>query len=399
MAPIETTQLPIAARAFAPASPRAIAVVHDWLDTWGGGEQVLAELLQMYPQAALFALVDFLGRDDRARLGGHAVRTSFLQKMPAARSSFRWYLPWFPRAVESLDVSQFDLVISSSHAVAKGVRTSRRQLHICYCYTPMRYAWDLEDQYLEQTGLHRGLRGWVARRMLARLRSWDCAASSRVDHFVAISRTIEQRIDRCYQRQSTVIYPPVASRSAAEPSVPRSIYVTVSRLVPYKRIDVIAEAFRSLPDRELVVIGEGPERARIEAAAGANVRLLGQVSDSERDNWLQRARAFVFAAEEDFGIAPLEAQAHGTPVIALARGGSVETIQGLDAPTPTGVFFDERTPASIADAVRRFESRAARITADACRTNAKRFSSDRFRHEFAEFVDARWAQFTARAAR
>jgi glycosyltransferase involved in cell wall biosynthesis len=376
-----------------------IAVVHDWLDTWGGAEHVLAEILQIFPKAILFALVDFLARDDRTRLGGHAVNTSFLQRMPAARSAFRWYLPWFPRAVESLDVSHFDLVISSSHAVAKGVRTSGRQLHICYCYTPMRYAWDLQDQYLEQTGLHRGIRGWAARRVLARLCSWDRAASSRVDHFVAISRTIENRINRCYQRPSTVIYPPVATKFAAQGDGKRSIYVTVSRLVPYKRIDAIAEAFRSLPDRELVVIGEGPERARIEAVAGSNVRLLGQVSDGERDHWLTEARAFVFAAEEDFGIAPLEAQAQGTPVIALARGAAVETIQGLDAPTPTGVFFDEQTPASIADAVRRFEAHAARITVDACRVNAKRFSQDRFRREFVEFVDARWAEFTAASAR
>jgi glycosyltransferase involved in cell wall biosynthesis len=381
----------VPARADAP--PRRIAVVHDWLDTWGGGEQVLVELLRIYPHAALFALVDFLSADDRARLRGRAVRTSFLQRMPAARSSFRRYLPLFPRAAESLDVSGFDLVISSSHAVAKGVRTSPAQLHVCYCYTPIRYAWDLRDQYLEQTGLARGIRGWATRRVLARLQAWDRAASSRVDHFVAISRTIAERIERCYGRSSTVIYPPVANEANGRNAGQRSAYVTVSRLVPYKRIDAIVEAFGLLPDRELVVIGDGPERARIEAKCARNVRLLGHVPDPERDRWLCEARAFVFAAEEDFGIAPLEAQSHGTPVIALARGGSLETIRGLDAPEPTGVFFDEQTPESIAEGVRRFETAQGRISADACRRNAARFSAERFRSELGAFIEARWSEF------
>jgi glycosyltransferase involved in cell wall biosynthesis len=393
---IETLQHSTAESPPTTAPSRRVAIVHDWLDTWGGGEQVLAELLQMYPDAALLALVDFLSPDDRERLRGRGVRTSFLQRVPGARSSFRLYLPWFPRAIESLDVSEFDLVISSSHAVAKGVRTSSRQLHICYCYTPMRYAWDLQDQYLEQTGLHRGLRGFAARRVLARMRSWDRAASDRVDHFVAISVSIADRIARCYQRSATIVYPPVQSHFEGRSNAVRDVYVTVSRLVPYKRIDAIAAAFQSLPDRQLVVVGEGPERARIEAAAGANVRLLGELSDSERDGWLRRARAFILAAEEDFGIAPLEAQAQGTPVIAFARGGSLETIRGLDSAAPTGVFFPEQTPASIADAVRRFEAQQGRIDREACRQNARRFSAARFRREFGEFVDAKWSEFIAR---
>jgi glycosyltransferase involved in cell wall biosynthesis len=399
MMSVETAQRSVAARAAGTASPQKIAIVHDWLDTWGGGEQVLGELLRMYPEAALFALVDFLRPSDRQRLAGRAVHTSFLQRLPAARTSFRWYLPWFPRAIESLDVSAFDLVISSSHAVAKGVRTLPRQLHICYCYTPMRYAWDLQDQYLEQTGQDRGLRGWAARRILGRLRSWDRAASSRVDYFVAISRTISKRIERCYQRSSTVIYPPVRSAPEAQPQMRRDVYVTVSRLVPYKRIDAIAAAFRSLPDRELVVIGEGPERTRIEKAGGRNVRLLGQLPDEERDRWLRRARAFIFAADEDFGIAPLEAQAHGTPVIAFQRGGSTETIRGLGSVAPTGVFFAEQTPASIADAVQRFEAQHDRIDPEACRQNASRFSATRFRRELGDFVDAKWSEFAAGTTR
>jgi glycosyltransferase involved in cell wall biosynthesis len=287
-------------------------------------------------------------------------------------------------------------VISSSHAVAKGVRTSPSQLHICYCYTPMRYAWDLREQYLRQVGLDRGVRGMVIRRSLARLREWDRAASGRVDHFVAISHAIADRVRRCYDRESTVIFPPVAAASIDDGTAKVAAYVTVSRFVAYKRIDVIVDAFRLLPDRELVVIGEGPEQARIAAAAGPNIKLLGRAPDRVRDQWLANAQAFVFAAEEDFGIAPLEAQARGTPVIAYGRGGSLETICGLDAAAPTGVLFAEQTPKAIAAAVRTYEANAHRITASACRVNAARFSAERFRGEFAAFVTARQAEFAQR---
>ena len=375
-----------------------IALVHDWLDTWRGGESVLAEFCRMYPQADLYALVDFLGGADRERLAGRRAVTSFLQWLPFARAHFRAFLPLFPSAIESLDVSSYDIVISSSHAVAKGVRTHSRQLHICYCYTPMRYAWDLQEQYLRQVGLAKGISGWLARRVLARLRAWDSGTSGRVDDFVAISHYVADRIRRCYGRESTVIYPPATGTPVpgmrAEPR--DGTYITVSQLVPYKRVDLLVEAFRSLPDRNLVVIGEGPEHARIQAMAGPNVRLLGRVPDSERDAWLARARAFVFAAEEDFGIAPLEAQARGTPVIAFGRGGSCETIRGLDDRSPTGVLFQEQSASSIAQAIRAFETQEARIHPDACRENAARFSANRFHNEFDFFLQARWQLFQAR---
>jgi glycosyltransferase involved in cell wall biosynthesis len=365
-----------------------IAIVHDWLDTWGGAELALAELLALYPGAYVFALVDFMAPPDRVRLATRGIRTSFIQRLPFARTAFRRYLPLFPCAVERLDVSAYDLVISSSHAVAKGVRTSPAQLHICYCYTPMRYAWDLQDDYLRQVGLDRGLRGLFARRMLARLRDWDRASAARVDHFVAISQSIAERIHRCYGRESTVVFPPVAPAPQRVPAERGDAYVTVSRLVPYKRIDLIVAAFSLLPDRKLVVIGDGPEMERVKAVAGPNVWLLGRAADEERDHQLATARAFVFAANEDFGIAPLEAQAHGTPVIAFGRGGAAETIHGLDAVQPTGVLFGEQTPEAIAAAVRTYEANAHRITADACRANAARFSPQRFRDEFSAFVTA-----------
>jgi glycosyltransferase involved in cell wall biosynthesis len=378
-----------------------IALVHDWLDTWRGGETVLAEFCRMYPQADLYALVDFLGDADRKKLGDRRAVTSFLQRVPFARTHFRFFLPLFPRAIESLDLSRYDVVISSSHAAAKGVRTHSRQLHICYCYTPMRYAWDLQEQYLTQVGMGSGLRGWLARKMLERFRIWDRDVSSRVDDFVAISRYVAERIRRCYSRESTVIYPPVTvAPQASIDAEPRgSTYVTVSQLVPYKRVDQLVEAFSLITDRELVIIGEGPEYARLKAMAGSNVRMLGRVSDRERDSWLARARAFLFAAEEDFGIAPLEAQGHGTPVIAFGRGGLSETIRGLDDDSPTGVLFAEQTASSIAQSIRTFEAQENRIHPDACRENAARFSAVRFRAEFADLMQARWQVFEARNPR
>ncbi|HVE49814.1 MAG TPA: glycosyltransferase [Casimicrobiaceae bacterium] len=372
-----------------------VALVHDWLDTWAGGEQVLKEVAALFPLAPIYTLVDFFPREFKERIGSHEIRPSFVQSLPFARTSFRRYLPLFPNAIESLDVSAFDLVISVSHAVAKGVRTHARQLHISYCLSPMRYAWDLREQYLAQVGLQRGLRAWLAHKLLDRLANWDTRTNPRVDAFVAISHHIAARIRRCYDRDATVIYPPVDVTRLPIVAQPRrnGLYITVSRLVPYKRIDAIAAAFRELPDRKLVIVGSGPERERVARAAGPNVRLLGQLADAERDALLAQAQAFIFAADEDFGIAPLEAQALGTPVIALRSGGLVETIRGLETNRPTGVFFDSPTSPAIADAVRTFERQRDHISSEACIDNAQRFSASRFRGEFKAFVDGRYRAF------
>jgi len=375
-----------------------IAIVHDWLQTWAGAEHVLQEMVSLYPSAEVFTLVDFLSAEDRARLGNCTIRTSFLQRLPRARTSFRRYLPLFPKAIESLDVSSADLIISNSHAVAKGITKRPGQLHVCYCYTPMRYAWDLRDQYLAQVGLDRGLRGWVAGRMLERIRRWDQRTSAGVDDFIAISRYIAERIERAYSCTAQVIYPPV-TQAASPPPQARHGYVTVSRLVPYKRIDLIAAAFRAMPDRELTIVGEGPERARIEAAAGPNVKLLGYLPDQERNAVVAGAQAFIFTADEDFGLAPLEAQSLGTPVIGLGRGGTLETIPGLDSEVPTGVLFTEQSAAAIVEAVARFEAHAGRITPEACRANAALFSHARFRDEFVAAVNEQYARFRRSAAR
>jgi glycosyltransferase involved in cell wall biosynthesis len=378
-------------------APR-VALVHDWLDTWRGGENVLAELLRIYPQADLFALVDFLPDALRARLLGRHAVTSFLQRLPGARRHFRAFLPLFPSAIESLDVSAYDLVVSCSHAVAKGVRTRADQLHICYCHTPMRYAWDLRDQYLEVSG--HAARPWApaVRHMLDRLREWDRRTSDRVNAFVANSEFIRARIRRCYGRDATVIAPPVDTDFFTPGSDRRDGFVTASRWVPYKRVDVIVAAFRELPAERLVVVGDGPEAARVRAAAGPNVVFAGEVSRERLRELLRGARAFLFAAEEDFGILPVEAQSVGTPVIAYGRGGVLETVRGLDDPAPTGVFFAEQTPAAVASAVCSFAAAASRFGPETCRANAECFSAQRFRRDFAAFVAARRAEFAAAGA-
>jgi glycosyltransferase involved in cell wall biosynthesis len=365
-----------------------IAIVHEWLITFGGSELVLAELLRVFPDAAVLTLIDKMRPQDRAFLGLGDARTSFLQRIPGIERRHRAFLPLFPAAVRSLDTAGFDVIISNSHAVAKGIRKRPGQLHISYCLSPMRYAWDLREQYLRESGLDHGLKGAAARMLLERLRRWDRDNSSAVDEFVTLSHYIADRIRRAYGRDSTVIYPPVDTDFFTPPETSRDdYYITASRFVPYKRIDLIAAAFARLPDRRLIIVGDGPDAAKIRAAAGPNVSLVGHVDRPRLRDLLRGARAFLFAAEEDFGIAPVEAQACGTPVIAFGRGGTTETvIAAPDDSTATGVFYYEQTADAIADAVREFERRT--ISSAVCRANAERFSQTRFRDDFARFVSA-----------
>lgn len=377
-----------------------VAIAHDWLVTLGGSELVLRELLRLFPDATVFTLIDKLADGDRRFIGVTRTRTSFLDRLPGVASSYRRLLPLFPAAMSALDVGDFDLVISNSHAVAKGVRTHSRQLHVCYCLSPMRYAWDLRAQYLRESGLGRGVRGYAAGHVLDRLQRWDRANSTHVAAFVTLSRYIADRIARAYGRTAAVIYPPVdvdyfdLERSRRPGS--GGYYFTMSRFVPYKRIDLIARAFAKLPDRKLIIAGDGPDAAKVRAAAGPNVFLVGRVEREQAKSLLGGARAFLFAAEEDFGIAPVEAQARGVPVIAYGRGGTLETVRGLDDDAPTGVFFAEQSENAIADAVRRFEANAARIEPVTCRRNAERFAERVFREEFAGFVEREWQAFLSR---
>jgi glycosyltransferase involved in cell wall biosynthesis len=365
-----------------------VAVVHEWLAAYAGSERVVREILAIYPEADLFGVVDFLTPEDRARLFGKTAKTTFIQRMPFARKKFRGYLPLMPLAVEQLDVSAYDLVISSNHAVAKGVLTGPDQVHICYCHTPIRYAWDLQHQYLREAGLTKGIKGALARAMLHYIRLWDYRTAAGVDHFIANSAYIARRIKKIYGREAVVMHPPVDVEAFPFAAAKEDFYVTASRMVPYKRVDLVVAAFAQLPERRLIVLGDGPEMEKVKALAGPNVTLMGYQGDAVLREHLQRARAFVFAAEEDFGILPVEAQACGTPVIAYGRGGALDSIIGLDDDTgaaPTGVFFEEQSAAAIAGAVRAFE--AATIDPLACRAQAERFGAERFRAAFSGFVD------------
>ncbi|MEA2722436.1 MAG: hypothetical protein QOH59_207 [Gemmatimonadales bacterium] len=372
-----------------------VAIVHDWLVTYAGAERVLEQMLAVYPDADLFSLIEFVPEAERGFLGGRKARTSFLQRIPGAARYYRNYLPLMPLAVEQFDLSAYDIVLSSSYAVAKGVLTGPDQLHVCMCYSPMRYAWDLQHQYLRETGLDRGIKGALTRWLLHRMRIWDLRTANGVDHFIAISHFIERRIRKLYRRDSTVIYPPVDVERFTPAGPREDFYVTASRMVPYKRMNLIVDAFAAMPDRQLVVIGDGPEAKRIRSAGGPNIHFLGhQPFEVLRDN-LRRARAFIFAAEEDFGIAPLEAQACGTPVIAYEKGGVRETLLGLESATPTAVYFPEQTTTSIVEAVRRFERESNRIDPAACRENALRFAPERFRRELTDLVGEAYERFRA----
>ena len=370
-----------------------IAIIHDWLTVYAGAERVLEQMLMCFPDADLFSLVDFIPVNQRSFLQGRIAKTSFIQHIPLARSCYRQYLPLMPLAVEQFDLSGYDLVISSSHAVAKGALTGPDQLHLCMCYSPIRYAWDLQHQYLKESGLNRGVKGWLAKWLLHKIRIWDARTGNGVDEFVAISRFISRRIWKVYRRDSTIIYPPVDVNAFELKEKKEDFYLTASRMVPYKKIDLIVDAFSAMPEKQLVVIGDGPEFGKIKAKAGKNITLLGYQNHSVLRDYMQRARAFIFAAEEDFGIVPLEAQSCGTPVIAFAKGGALETIRGLDDPKPTGVFFDDQSIPAIKAAVSSFEQEVARISPGVCRANALRFAPERFRAEFKAYVEAEMGKF------
>ena len=376
------------------ADPK-IAIVHEWLVTVAGAERVLSELLSCFPDADLYAVIDFLPDNAADDIKKRVAGTTFIQALPRARTRYRSYLPLMPLAIEQLDLSAYDIVISSSHAVAKGVITGPDQLHVSYVHTPMRYIWDLQHQYLRESGLDRGLKGYVARWLLHRLRLWDVRTSTGVDRFIANSGYVRRRIAKTYRRDAQVIYPPVDVTDFTPGETKDDFYLAASRLVPYKRIDLIVEAFTRMPERKLVVIGDGPDRRKVERAAGPNVTLLGHQSKDAMIDHMRRARALVFAAEEDFGIMPVEVQACGTPVVAFGKGGALETVVPLGRDNPTGLFFDDQTPAAICGAIDRFEAAADRFTAQNCRNQAMRFSADRFRREIDAYIAAAWRDWQA----
>ena len=374
---------------------KKIAVVHDWLTVYAGAERVLEQILRCYPQADIYSLIDFLPANGRQFIGNKSVNTSFIQNLPFARNRYRTYLPLMPIAIEQFDLSSYDLIISSSHAVAKGVITGPNQLHLCVCYSPIRYAWDLQHQYLQESNLSNGIKGWIAKYILHKIRIWDLRTANGVDGFISISNFISHRIWKVYKRNSIVIYPPVDIDSFEISADKEDYYLTASRMVPYKKIELIVDSFRELPKKRLVVIGDGPDFKKIKLRAGPNVTLLGYQSFDVLSMHMKKSKAFIFAAEEDFGITPLEAQASGTPVIAYGKGGALETIIGSSHGDKkrTGIFFRHQTKESIIEAVYEFEALEEKISPADCRQNAMRFSPELFCAAFKKYVEASYSKF------
>jgi len=370
-----------------------IAIVHEWFVTYAGSEKVVEQIITQYPDGDIFTLVDFLPSKDRNFLNGRKVKTSLIQHLPFARTHYRKYLPIMPLTIEQFDLSDYDLILSSNHVVAKGVLIGPNQLHISYVHSPMRYAWDMQHQYLRETRLDRGILTWPTRWLLHQLRLWDYRTANGVDHFIANSKFIANRIWKVYRREAKVIYPPVQVTEFNLQERKDNYYLAVSRMVPYKKMDLIVESFNLMPEKHLIVIGEGPELAKVKKKAKRNIEILGYQPSDILIKYMQNARAFVFAAMEDFGIILLEAQACGTPVIAYGRGGALETIHDLESTEPTGVLFTEQSIEAITQAIKTFEENQDRITPRNCRMNAERFSSERFCSEFTQFVENSWQQF------
>ncbi len=361
-----------------------VAIIHDWLVVNGGAEKVLEQILTIYPQAEIFTLVDYLSDKEREWLKNHRVHTSFIQKLPFSKTKYRNYFPLFSIAIEQFDMSGFDLVISSSYCVAKGVITGPEQRHVSYCHSPARYAWDLQAQYLKESNMQQGFKSMIARYFLHKFRLWDVRTSNGVDQFIANSEFIKKRISKCYRRDALVVNPPVKLEQFTLELDKEDFYLAASRMVPYKRIDLIVEAFTKMPDKKLKVIGEGPEFQKIKDIAYGfdNIELLGFQSNEVLIDSMQKAKAFVFAAEEDFGIIPVEAQACGTPVIAYGKGGCLETVNdGV-----SGLHFYEQSIDSIIDAVKRFEL-GQPLRPDLVRKNSEKFSEDSFREKVKEVVE------------
>lgn len=364
-----------------------VAIVHDWLYVVGGAERVLAEMIKCFPEADVFTLFDFLTPKDRASLGIQSVKTSFLQRLPGVRRRHTNFLPLMPYAIEQFDFSSYDLVISSSYAVAKGIITGPNQVHVSYVHSPMRYAWDLQATYMSRSNFGK-LKEIVARFLLHHIRIWDSRTGNGPDVMLANSHFVARRIKKIYGRQASVLFPPVDLPTNPIASVRGDYFLAASRLVPYKNIEQIVRGFALTPDLRLVVAGDGPELAKLKSIATSNVSFTGFIETPKLRQLMASARAFVFAAEEDFGIVPVEAQSEGTPVIAYGRGGCLETV----VPGQTGIFFYEQTPEAISQAVKTFIKQEKAFSSDICKAQAANFSSVRFRQQFTAVVDRALAE-------
>ncbi|MEX2596349.1 MAG: glycosyltransferase [Salibacteraceae bacterium] len=357
-----------------------IAFVHDWFTVPGGAEKVASHIIDLMQPSSVFALFNFMDfRIQQSITGGRGVKTSFLQQVPGAMEHYRYLAPFYPKAIAGIDVSGYNVIISSSWMAAKGVRKSADQIHISYCHTPMRFAWDLEETYLKKYGYHQGWKRKLMKFFIQRLKRWDIKSAQNVDFFIANSHFVAHRIERAYGKKSIVIYPPVDTKKFQLKEHKDDFYFVASRMVEYKNIDLILDAFQRLPTKQLVIAGTGPLKFHLQKRAPSNVRFVGWLSEGELVRYMQQAKAFINASVEDFGIAGLEAQACGTPVIALGKGGYRETV----IENETGIFFEREHPEALADAILRFE----RLSFDPykMRSNAKRYDKDVFRERFLNF--------------
>lgn len=360
------------------------AIVHDWFASYAGSEKCVESFTNIWSDADIFTLFNLLNENESKLVYKNKnLNLSFLQKAPFIKTRHRNYLPLFPFAIEQFDVSGYDFILTSSHAVAKGVITNPDQLNICYCYTPMRYAWDLYHQYLTEAGLTKGLTGLLAKTILHYMRVWDSTTAQRVDYFVAISNYIAKRIKSIYGKEADVIYPPVDTHKFECCTTKENYYLAASRLVPYKKIDLIVEAFKDFGDRKLVVIGDGPDSKKVRSLLSKNVEYLGYQKDVKLKEYMQRAKAFVFAAEEDFGIIPIEALSCGTPVIAFNKGGASETIVEGES----GIFFNDQTIISLREAVLKFENNETKFDSLLLNTYAKKYDRKIFEENIKSYVD------------
>ena len=366
-----------------------IAIVHDWFLSYAGSERCVESFTNLYPEADIFTLFTFLSEEERrVILKDKKPCTSFIQNLPFARHFARKYLLLFPYAIEQFDLSDFDLIISSSHAVAKGVLTNSRQLHICYSHTPIRYAWDLTHQYLKESNLAKGIKGLFAKVSLHYIRMWDISSANRPDYYIANSNYIASRIKKIYNREATVINPPVDIDKFELTDKKENYYLTVGRFVPYKKVDIIAEAFSMMPDKRLIIVGNGDDEDKVKSKAGKNVEFVDYQTGDKLKEYFRKAKAFVFAAEEDFGITVIEAMACGTPVIALNKGGTAETVvDGIN-----GIHFNEQTALSIKDAVERFENKKDTYDYKSIAEYTKQFDRKIFENKIRNFIDQKLSE-------
>lgn len=359
---------------------KKIAIIHDWLLVSGGAEVVLKHLLDLFPDADIYTIIDALPKSKRGFLKGHKIYTSALNRYRFFAKRHKYFIPIMPYLIEQFDLSQYDIIISSSHFVAKGVITHPHQLHISYIYSPIRYAWDSYYEYNKIGALGKGIKNFVMKYWLHKLRIWDATSALRPDYLIADSKFIAKRIQKTWRRESTIIYPPVELEETIFSSQKEEYYVTLSRLVEYKRVDIIVEAFNQMPEKKLIIIGEGRCKTDLEKIANANIEFKGYLSKQEAMQIVSKAKGFIFMPKEDFGITPIEAQACGTPVIAYGKGGALETVREKE----TGVFVPSQSPQSLQQSIEEFES----YTFDSfiCKSFSEQFSQKKFKESFLTFL-------------